>query len=235
MSICDRRILRRLARAVRTALYYFGLTQLLLMQAILFKTRRCFENETGLNQELPDRVIVISNHRTFMDGIVIALTLFSRPIHFVVRDYYGKRRILLKILIILAGGIFARGRDRWPDLIAACNQALSEKSPILIFPEGEYRYTTEPESFHTGYLRIAIETGARIVPMVSDFNYGLFRRVHLMIGDSMDFSAYRGVELSDMDVNRINEQIRNHVVEMYHELKRRVAESKSCTMNGKAQ
>ena len=204
---------------MKTVLYYIGLTQLLILQVILFRTKKYYENQEDLGYRIPDRAIIISNHRTFMDGIVIALAFFFRRIHFVAADFYGDNRRWLKGIIRLAGGIFVGGRESWSQLVVESRDALSKRSPILMFPEGEYQHSREPARFHTGYLRLAIELGAHIVPVANDFNYGLGRRVHLMIGNSIDLSEYLGRDLSIDDYRRINELIRNQFIDLLHKLK----------------
>jgi long-subunit acyl-CoA synthetase (AMP-forming) len=59
---------------------------------------------------------------------------------------------------------------------------------------------------------------------VSDFNYGLFKRVHLMIGNDIDLSRYKGEELTKAKLKEINDEISGKFMMLFYKLKRKKAE-----------
>jgi len=69
---------------------------------------------------------------------------------------------------------------------------------------------------------LAIKTGAKIVPIVNDFNYGFFKRVHLMIGNSIDLSGHS--DLSKAKLTEINDEIRQKYLMLFYKLKRKRVE-----------
>ena len=205
-------------------LYYFVLIQLLLIQVILFKTKTYYEDDNKRNKRIKDSAIIISNHRSFMDGIVIALRFFFKRLHFLAADYYKNKRRILKLLVSVAGGIFIDKDGHNFAFIEKSKRIAAKGRSILMFPEGGFKFTYEPSEFSAGYIMLAVRTGMKIIPVVNDFNYGLFKRVHLMIGNSIDLSNYSGAELTKAKLIEINDEINNRYLMLFYKLKRKKAE-----------
>jgi len=205
-------------------IYYFALIQLLLLQVFFFKTKRYYEDENRQNGRIKGSAIIISNHRSFLDGIVVALAFFFKRLHFLATDFYGDRRRLLKLVVRIAGGIFVDKHGRSFDFIEKSKRVAAKGRPILMYPEGGFKFEYEPSRFSPGYILLAIKTGLKIVPVVNDFNYGLFKRVHLLIGNSIDLSHYCGAELSRDELNKLNDEISEKFLMLFYKLKRKKAE-----------
>ena len=201
-------------------LYYFGLAQLWPF-LLFFKTKTYYEDGAKENKRIKGSAVIISNHRSFMDGIVVALRFFFKRMHYLVVDYNfrnGKRKFL-KLIVRITGGIFV-GRDgRDFGFIEKSKRAAAKGGVVLIFPEGDFRFADEPSGFTAGYIMLAVKTGAKIVPVVNDFNYGLFKRVHIMIGKSIDLSHYSGAELTKEKLKEINDEISGKYLTLFYKLK----------------
>jgi len=208
---------------VSKILYYFGLI-LLLPFLLLFKTKTYYEDGGKQNKRIGGGAIIISNHRSFMDGIVIALRFFFKRLRFLAPDYYGNKRKLLKLTVRTAGGIFIGTDGRSFDFIEKSKRVTAKGGAIMIFPEGGFKFSYEPSSFTAGYIMLAVKTGAKIVPVVNDFNYGLFKRVRLMIGNGIDLSGYSGAELTKAKLKEINDEISDKYLTLFYKLKRKKAE-----------
>jgi len=206
-------------------LYYFGLVQLwLVLQVFVFKTKTYYEDDSKPKRRIKGSAIMISNHASFWDGIVVALRFFFKRLHYVAGDFYKGKRKGLKFLVSVAGGIFVDRDGRSFDFIEKSKRVTAKGRSILVFPEGDFKSAYEPEKFSTGYIMLAIKTGARIVPVVNDFNYGLFKRVHLMIGKSIDLSGYSDAELTKEKIKEINGEISEKFRMLFYKLKRKKAE-----------
>jgi len=159
-----------------------------------------------------------------MDGIVIALRFFLKRMHFLATDFYKDKRKILKLLVIIAGGIFVDEDGRNFGFIEKSKVIAAKGRPILMFPEGGFKFAYEPSKFSAGYIMLAIKMGVKIVPVVNDFNYGLFKRVHLIIGNSIDLSNYSGAEITHAKLKEINDEINNRYLMLFFQLKRKKAE-----------
>jgi 1-acyl-sn-glycerol-3-phosphate acyltransferase len=175
---------------VSRIIYYFYLIQALPLQAFVFKTKSYYEDDRRQNKRIKGGAIIISNHRSGFDGLVIVLRFFFKRLHFIATDFYKHRLKIVKFMLHVAGGIFVDSELNRFDFIEKSKRIIAKGRSIMIFPEGGFKHTYEPSKFFVGYIMLAIKTGAKIIPVVNDFNYGLFKRVHLMIGNSIDLSGY---------------------------------------------
>ena len=207
-----------------TVIYYIHLILGLLIQMFFFKTKTYYEDEFRLNKQIKGSAIIISNHRSFLDGLVIALRFFFKRLHFIAADWYKHRLKPVKFILRVAGGIFVDSEANNFDFIEEGKKITAKGRAIMIFPEGSFKHTYEPSKFSIGYIMLAIKTGVKIIPIVNDFNYGLFKRVHLMIGNSIDLSGYTNTELTKAKLKEINEEVYNKFLTLFYELKKKKAE-----------
>ena len=205
-------------------LYLLGLIWVLPMQVFVFKTKTYYEDKKGWKKDLRDGAIIISNHKTFMDGVVIAFKTRLNRMHFLAMDFYGDSRRFLRGLVILAGGIFVSEKGDDLDFIAKAKDVLGKGRPLLMFPEGDFNFGLEPAMFSPGYIVLAARMGAKIVPIVNDFNYGLFKRVHLLVGRSIDLSGYPISEMKGEGLKQINDELRKKYLMLFYKLKKLKAE-----------
>ena len=116
--------------------------------------------------------IYFANHTSHLDTIVIWASLppqlrpFVRPV--AAKDYWEKgllrRRIALDELNVV---LVDRRRTEHSNPLDPLRQALQEGSSLIIFPEGT-RYKGEEGGageFKAGAFRIAVKTGAPVVPV----------------------------------------------------------------------
>jgi glycerol-3-phosphate dehydrogenase (NAD(P)+) len=108
-------------------------------------------------------LIIAANHRSFMDPWVIGMML-RRPIYYVAKTELFHRRSVAWLLSALGAFPVDRGNgDR--DAMDAARKILERGDVVVIFPEGT---RTRPGALGTpkrGVGRLALETGAPIVPV----------------------------------------------------------------------
>lgn len=115
------------------------------------------------------RLILVSNHSGQLpyDGLVIAAAMFLEP---------ARPRLLRSMVeyfvptVPFASYLF----HRWGQVVGTpenCRRLLAQDEAILVFPEGS-RGVSKPfakryqlEAFGTGFMRLALEAGAPIVPV----------------------------------------------------------------------
>jgi len=205
-------------------LYYFDLLLGLIVQLFVFKTKTYYEDDNRQNGRLKGGTIIISNHRSFMDPIVIALRFFFHKLHFIIADYYKDKLKVAKFMMVTIGGILVDIEGQNLDYIEKSKRITAKGGAILMFPEGDYKFTYEPQKFSAGYIMLAVRTEAKILPIVNDFNYGLFKQVRLMIGNDIDLSRYKGEELTKAKLKEINDEISGKFLMLFYKLKRKKAQ-----------
>lgn len=108
--------------------------------------------------------IVVANHESYAD--VFLISCFPWEMKWLSKDTMFKIPFM-GWMMQMAGDIkLVRGdRDSTMNAIAQCRHRLASKVSIMIFPEGTRSKTGEMLPFKDGAFRLAIETGAPILPI----------------------------------------------------------------------
>lgn len=108
--------------------------------------------------------IIAANHRSFFDPFVIGM-MVRRPMYYVAkRELFEIHPVISWLLSALGAFPVDRGRgDR--DTIATARQLLARGELVLIFPEGTRTRPGPLGAAKRGVGRLALETGAPVVPV----------------------------------------------------------------------
>jgi 1-acyl-sn-glycerol-3-phosphate acyltransferase len=194
--------------------------------------------------ELPDGpVIVVANHTSFADGILLALV---------------GRRLGRSLRLMATGGVFRsgvvgpvvrrlgfipvlRGTDAAAGSLDAAATALEAGEAVGLFPEGRITRHPQhwPERSKTGAVRLALRTGAPVVPVAlvgaqqvvgtSGIVARLLRntvlrpRVRVAVGEPIDVRRLAGVAgdqpVDDATVRRVADEVMTVLVSQVAELR----------------
>ncbi|MDP9188596.1 MAG: 1-acyl-sn-glycerol-3-phosphate acyltransferase [Actinomycetota bacterium] len=110
-------------------------------------------------------LIVVSNHRSFLDPFVIGATLpWSRPLHYMAKMELFDRRWQGWILNRLGAYPVRRGQSD-EDVLITSRAVLKRGGAICIFPEGTRITSGSLGRPKRGFGRMALESGAAVLPV----------------------------------------------------------------------
>ena len=227
----------------RSALLY-GLLASLLGTVVTSVSRLELTRRSMPDHALPEGpVIVVANHTSFADGILLALVgrRLGRSLRLMATGGVFRHRLAGPLLRRLGFIPVLRGTSSAADSLDVAAKALAGGEAIGLFPEG--RITPDaaqwPERGKTGAVRLALRTGAPIVPVAlvgahqvvgkSRILPRLLRNalwrpvVRVAVGDPIDVRRLAGVgdddELDEGRIRQLTDEVMGELVARVAELR----------------
>ncbi|MCQ2815322.1 MAG: 1-acyl-sn-glycerol-3-phosphate acyltransferase [Bacilli bacterium] len=155
---------------------------------IILKPRKMYASEQAKKdyKQLKNGAILCANHTHVFDYFVFLYDNFFKLLHTLVADcvykYFG-----VTTLNNAFGNIKVK-RDGSDNFLAFSSIAscLKRNGRILIFPEGKCEKTKgKLENFSNSVSYLSLNENKPIIPIYIDGNYGVFKRVHFIIGEAI--------------------------------------------------
>src|SRR5262245_43405984 len=195
-------------------------------------------------RQLPDGpVIVISNHTSYADGLLLALVCrrLGRSARLLATAGVFKAPIIGTVARKIGFIPVNRGAANAADALGPASEALAAGELVAIFPEGRLTRDPErwPEKAKTGAVRLALQTGAPIVPVAlggshrvagrRKFVSSLLRNVILRpkvetaVGEPIDVRALlQGPETPD-EIRRLTDVVWSKLIDLIEQLRGEIA------------
>ena len=163
-------------------------------------------------------VIIAANHRSFLDPFVIG-TITRRPIYYVAKQELFRHPVVGWLLSSLGAFPVHRGAGD-QDMLGTAKAILARGDVVLIFPEGTRTRPGPPGSPKRGVGRLALETGAPVVPVAvigtEDVRRGWrFRPRHVRIRIGRPHTYPQAPQASPQLAATVAERIWPHVLEQW--------------------
>ncbi|GHP15746.1 MULTISPECIES: lysophospholipid acyltransferase family protein [Nocardiaceae] len=155
-------------------------------------------------------VIIAGNHLTVVDSFFLVL-LVRRRVTFIAKSEYftgrGIKGAALRWFYSATGQVPVdrRGADASAPALDAAKSILRQRKVWAVYPEGTRSPDGRLYKGKTGLARVALETGAPVVPVVMHGTLGvnpvgsrMWRpgKVRMVVGEPLDFTRYAGGENS---------------------------------------
>ncbi len=138
-------------------------------------------------ENLPRRggAIVISNHISYWDPVVVACAL-NRRVYFMAKAELFKIPLLGPVIKKL-GAFPVRRNGPDPSSVRRSIQLLKNNKIIGIFPEGTRSHSGEILDPHLGAAMLALKVGVPIVPVAVTGTKGVVGKVFVSVGKPLEF------------------------------------------------
>ena len=174
----------------------------------------------GHTEQFKDRAyIFVGNHLSVLD-VVFAAVATNRAIHFMAKKSLFEKG-LMKKFVTKCECIPVNRDDSDVRAVMLAMKYLKADESVCIFPEGTRNKSDEVFlPFKGGAAAISIKTKTPIVPMVQVKNKKIrfLRRAHVYYGEPIEFTEYYDKRLTEDDINKCDEILRDRLYEMYTEL-----------------
>lgn len=197
------------------------------MQLVFFKRKTYYEDRKSTNLKRGGKLI-ISNHFNMLDYVLTSFVVFPRKLNVVASEHPFKNPFF-RFGMKFFGAIQANRETKSMRFMDVCADTIKKGELVQIFPEGRNTPDGNIHEFKHSYIVIAYRSGAPIVPIVTDGNYGLFKQASVIVGKEIDVSRFITSDRhtpTRQELNEANEYIYNKVIELRQELEERKREGK---------
>lgn len=198
------------------------------LQLLFFKRKIYYEDGENRDKSIKGGALIISNHYNFFDYPLNMFALLPRKLNVVSSEIPYKSK-LLTIGMKFFGGIQANRITKDLSFIDKSVEVIKAGKLVQIFPEGRNTDDGTIKEFKHSYIVIAHRANAPIIPIVTDGNYGFFKRARIIIGKEIRVSDYINSDLhtpTRSDMRAVNDAVYNKVLELRQRLEKIKKEEK---------
>jgi 1-acyl-sn-glycerol-3-phosphate acyltransferase len=162
-------------------------------------------------------VILAANHRSFMDSLFLPLVIRRRVTFVAKAEYFDDRKTAWFFRGVGQIPIRREGGSASERALASATDVLEQGQVFGIYPEGTRTRDGFLHRGHTGVARLALRTGAAIVPVgmigTDDINPvggkfpRLFRTVRIRFGAPITADRYAGREQDRLVLRQLTDEV----------------------------
>ena len=151
--------------------------------------------------------IVIANHQSWMDPLIVAKPCKQYEIRFVGKKELNKGKIVTNVLSKLHMITVDRHNT---DLAAMrqCTKVLKEGKVLGIFPEGTRHHDVLMETVETGSAVLALRARVPLLPVYVRYKPRFLRMNHVYVGKPMDITDLCAQGFDAQTVEQLTQRIR---------------------------
>lgn len=197
------------------------------VQVLFFKRKTYYEDKRTSNRFIKGGALIISNHYSVLDYMVNMFLFPFRKLFVVMAEMIFKRGKFFHWAMRCFGGIRSDRDIMGMRFIDESVRVLEKGKLVQIYPEAHISKDGSMLDFKPSYIMIALRANVPIIPVMTDGNYGFFKRVHIIIGKKIYLSDYcASLNPTREEIVALNEMVRNKALELRAELDARVASNK---------
>lgn len=194
------------------------------LQLLFFKRKTYYEDKKAQGRFVRGGALVISNHYSVFDYIVNLFLFPFRKLYVVLSEMpFKKHEKTSAWLAKFYGGIRSDRDVKGMRFIDESVRVLERGKLVQIYPEAKITTDGKMHEFKPSYIMIALRADVPIIPVITDGNYGLFKRTHVIIGKKIYLSDYcTSLNPTREEIIALNEMVQQKALELKAELDARI-------------
>ncbi len=205
--------------------WYAIVTAYPVFQWLFFKRKTYYEEGAPRRPWKQGGALIISNHYNFLDYMMNMFLVLPKKLYVIASEYSFRNR-WMKFAVRFWGAIEANRVTKSMRFMDTAADLIRRGKLVQIFPEGHNTDDGNIHPFKKSYIVIAHRANAPIIPIVTDGNYGFFKRVHVIVGKPILVSDYitsnRRTPTRE-ELEQVNDIIFQKVLSLREELEARKA------------
>ena len=175
---------------------------------IPFKVYNKGEKKYKLKEK--ENLILISNHTSFNDPLLMYNLYWRRRINMIIADVVYEGHKLRGKLLNGIGGIKINRDKPSLEALKRCNDILEAGGVLSIFPEGHISRNEVIDKFEEGAAYFSIKNNTKILPFYIKKKKHLIGRHKIYLGEYI----YPPKELTNESISEYTELLRNSIIEL---------------------
>ena len=186
------------------------------VQLLVFKRKTYYEDRRVQGRRVRGKALIVSNHFSVFDYMV---NLFLFPFRKLYVVYWPQNSKRIRWGMKFFGGIVSDRDVMSLRFMDESVKVLEKGRVVQIYPEAYISEDGRMDEFKPSYVLIALRAEAPIIPVITDGQYGLFKRVHLIIGKPIDLWDYcTSEDPTKEEIMALNDIVYKKCLELQREL-----------------
>lgn len=189
------------------------------LQLLFFKRKTYYVDKKNTHL-LKGGKLIITNHFNMFDYVLTSFVVFPRKLNVVASEIPFKSKIT-RFGMKFFGAIEANRETKNMSFINKCADVLKKGQLVQIYPEGQNTPDGKIHEFKPSYTLIAHRANVPIVLVITDGNYGIFKRTSVIISEEIDISKFMDVTSKTTKKEErlaLNDYIHKRALELREEL-----------------
>ena len=189
------------------------------VQLLVFKRKTYYEDRRVQGRRVRGKALIVSNHFSVFDYMV---NLFLFPFRKLYVVYWPQNSKRIRWGMKFFGGIVSDRDVMSLRFMDESVKVLEKGRVVQIYPEAYISEDGRMDEFKPSYVLIALRAEAPIIPVITDGQYGLLKRVHLIIGKPIDLWDYcTSEDPTKEEIMALNDIVYKKCLELQRELEAR--------------
>ncbi len=174
--------------------------------AFLFKTILPVRYHGLENLQLPAPYILMGNHLSFVDPVIMAVAAPENQIRFIAKKELFTHK-LMGPLVRCLNAIPVDRHNTDMEAMRACMRVTREGGVLGIFPEGTRHHKGLMEEVESGVALIALRSKVPLIPVYLTGKLGIFRRLDVYVGEPIEMEDLRAMGINTESCKLLLERI----------------------------